>query len=418
MRVDSQWNAWQEQTLELEWPDSWPLAQYSLPERARLEDDALADVLRRGLDAPPVAAALANARSGCVLVDDHTRPVAWARVLARLLDLLEERGLPRTAVTLLVSLAGHAPMTPTELRWKVGEPSVARLVQHSLEGPFTWFELEGRRIGLNQAYAGADFRAALGSLIPHPFAGLSGGAKAVMPGVADLETIRRNHAMATLGAGKVADPANRIRSQMERICAASELHLLVNAAVARQRELVALFAGQPQQAYADGAAFARRWSACPPARKHDVILLNAYPKDRELLQASNAFNVLRTLPPGHMDGVRDVVLIVRAASGLGHHALFGPGGSLYRKPTSPSWMKQARLLVYAPGATRTDVDQSLGGELFQSWSELLATLGSAGGPRDGGFWHHASLQTAEAISVPSVADEAPHVAPGQLLTPA
>lgn len=390
------WNAWEEEALELEWPEEWPLSEYSLADGEPLGEAAAEAALRDALSKVPVAERLAGARSACVLVDDHTRPVAWGPILRRLIELLGERGLAAGRVTVLASLAGHARMNEAEAAWKVGRlPESVRFAQHSLEGPFKWLEAGGRRVGVNSLYADADFKVALGSLIPHPFAGFSGGAKAVMPGVADLETIRRNHRLVAFGRGKVADPANGIRRQMEEITEAVGLDLLINAAVNGRREVVALFAGPPRETYPEASIWARRWSACPPARPHDVVLLNAYPKDREMLQVSNAFNVLATLPKGHLEQVRDVVLIARAKGGLGFHALFGPGGPLYSNASVPWWMAHANLLVYSPELSREDLEKSLGGELFGRWDGVLERLAAGRARRDAGFWHQASLQTAE-----------------------
>ncbi|NWF82884.1 MAG: DUF2088 domain-containing protein [Bryobacteraceae bacterium] len=390
------WNAWEEEPLELNWPEDWPLSEYSLADGEPWGEEAVEAALRGALSMASVAGRLAGARSACVLVDDHTRPVAWGPILRRLIELMGELGLAPDRVTVLVSLAGHARMAEAEVGWKVGRlPDAVRFAQHSLEGPFKWLEAGGKRVGVNSLYAEAGFKVALGSLIPHPFAGLSGGAKAVMPGVADLETIRRNHRLVAFGRGKVADPANGIRRQMEEITEAVGLDLLVNAAVNGRREVVALFAGPPRQTYAEASAWARRWSACPPARPHDVVILNAYPKDREMLQVSNAFNVLATLPKDHLEQVRDVVLIARAKRGLGFHALFGPGGPLYSKASVPWWMAHAKLLVYSPGLAPEDLQQSLGGELLGRWDEVLERLAAGGARRDAGIWHQASLQTAE-----------------------
>lgn len=390
------WNAWEEEPLELEWPAEWPLSEYRLAEGAPLGEEAVEAALAQGLERTPAAGRLGAARAACILVDDHTRPAAWGPALQRLIGLLRERGLPPDRVTVLVSLAGHGRMSETELGWKLGRlPEGVKLEQHSLEGPFTWLEVSGKRVGLNSLYAEADFKAALGTLIPHPFAGMSGGAKAVMPGVADLESTRRNHRLVAFGRGKAADPANAIRRQMEEIAEAAGLDLLVNAVVNGRREMVELFAGPPRETFAEGSVRARQWAACRPERAHDVVILNAYPKDREMLQVSNAFNVLATLPAGYLERVRDVVVIARAAGGLGQHALFGPGGPLHSKQPIPWWMAHARLTVYSPGLAPEALAQSLGGELSGRWDGVLERLARGGRERDGGLWHQAALQTAE-----------------------
>ena len=392
------WNAWEEQTQTFEFPQTWNIHEHQLPLTGALGEAEIHAVLETAFRDPEWLSIAGPARSVCILVDDLTRPVQWGPVLRPLLELLATAGKPASSIRLLVSLAGHAPMSQTELEWKLGAAIVQnyRIAQHSLDGPFEWIEVNGQRVGLHRDYVTADCRIALGSLIPHPFAGFSGGGKAVMPGIADHDTIRRNHALVAFGRGKVADTKNGIREQMESIAAASGLHLLVNAMVNGRREIAALFAGRPAETYREGAATARRYCASPPINDPNIIVLNAYPKDREMLQVSNAFNVLRTLPAASIPRVAATVLIARATSGLGFHALFGPGGALWRKPMPVSSLKHAPMLVYAPGLDPAALDATLHGTLFTNWNELLRHLESLQLPRyDVAFYHQASLQTAE-----------------------
>jgi lactate racemase len=393
------WNAWEEEPLALDVPDHWRVREIGLPRASGLTGERIQALLEGAFEEPNWRACLAGARSVAILFDDSTRPVCWEPVLLPLLALLEKAGKGRECIRLLASLAGHAPMTRQELEWKLGA-TIARqypVVQHSLEGPFEWLEVNGQRVGLHRDYVTADCRIALGSLIPHPFAGFSGGGKAVMPGIADRETIRRNHAMVTFGRGKTADPENGIRNQIESIVAASGLHLLVNAVVNEHREIAALFAGEPSRTFREGVSMARAFCATPPDGNSNIIVLNAYPKDRELLQVSNAFNVLRTLPSELLPGIAAVVLIARAATGLGYHALFGPGEPLWRKPAPLSMLKHAPVLVFAPGAfTQAEFDSALHGALFREWEQVVRSLENLALPRyELSFYHQASLQTAE-----------------------
>ena len=51
----------------------------------------------------------------------------------------------------------------------------------------------GNEIWLNRAFVEASARLLTGFIEPHFFAGFSGGPKMVMPAVAGLETVLRNH---------------------------------------------------------------------------------------------------------------------------------------------------------------------------------------------------------------------------------
>lgn len=399
-RVRSTWQAWAEKPLELEVPDGWSVSEYGLPETPVLCEETISEIINGALDRRGMPKKIARAASACVLVDDVTRPAAWAPVLAALLDGLNARGLTDEKIRILTALACHAPMNQAELRAKLGEAPMGRVRvdQHSLEAQMTWSKHGGKPVGLNRIYAEADLKIALGSIIPHPFAGFSGGGKAVMPGVADLETIRRNHFLVAFGRGRVAECDNPIRRQMDEIAEASGLDLWVGAVCDGQRRIASLHAGPMRAAFAEAVAFARPYCAAHVERPHSVIVLNAWPKDGELLQVSNAFNVLRTLPPEAAEAWRAVVLVARLEKGLGHHGLFGPGGRLYKKPAALRHLKGRPLLVYAPNLAEPEFHEVFAAEyrLFHDWHRLMGALEAMDPPtRDIGVFHQAAMQTAE-----------------------
>ncbi len=55
-------------------------------------------------------------------------------------------------------------------------------------------DYKGCPFHINKAVAEADFVIVTGSVKPHAFAGFTGGRKAILPGVADYNSIRNNHA--------------------------------------------------------------------------------------------------------------------------------------------------------------------------------------------------------------------------------
>ncbi len=57
----------------------------------------------------------------------------------------------------------------------------------------------GCDVYLNKEYTKADFRITTGFIEPHFFAGLSGGPKGIMPGIAGIETIMTFHNARMIG---------------------------------------------------------------------------------------------------------------------------------------------------------------------------------------------------------------------------
>jgi hypothetical protein len=93
-----------------------------------------------------------------------------------------------------------------------------------------------------------------------------------------------------------------------------------------------------------------------PATPLDALVLNAYPKDSELLQVEAALVALRA---GMIDWLRPgapVVLLGACPEGLGSHQLFGPGGRLFRKPAQKAFLG-GHVLHVVSRATGADADR-------------------------------------------------------------
>src|SRR4051812_11120232 len=217
------WNTWGEETCSFAGPAGWAVSDYRLPARDALSPEAIRASIASALRREPNVSAISLAKSACIVVDDITRPACWAVPLAILREELTALGIPSREIRVLVALAGHTRMSDRALCWKLGEPEGGEALQHSLDGPFHWIDVASQKVGLNEAYCAADFKVALGTLIPHPFAGFSGGGKAIFPGICDLESARANHFLLNFGIGKVADVDNRIRAQIDTVAEASGL---------------------------------------------------------------------------------------------------------------------------------------------------------------------------------------------------
>ena len=44
-----------------------------------------------------------------------------------------------------------------------------KIYQHEFHSDLVWMNHDGKKVGLNKIYCRADFKLALGTLIPHPF---------------------------------------------------------------------------------------------------------------------------------------------------------------------------------------------------------------------------------------------------------
>ena len=155
---------------------------------------------------------------------------------------------------------------------------------------------------------------------------------------------------------------------------------MVHLVVGQRRSLVGCVVGDLVQAHRAAVQAARRlYSTLGPPEPVDVLVLNAYPKDTEMLQVGNVFNVLRSgsgvdqilKPEG------SVVVLAACPEGRGYHSLHQPSGRLYRPPVQRMRQVGAReIFLFSEGANLHDFYVSFwsGYRFYTRWPELRRDL--------------------------------------------
>ena len=80
----------------------------------------------------------------------------------------------------------------------------------------------------------------------------------------------------------------------------------------------------------------------------DCLILNAYPKDVDLIQSQNALGAAQRLVPYPVRAGGIVVMTTAAIRGVGGHGLFAPGGRTYREPARIRALGDRAVWLYAP----------------------------------------------------------------------
>ena len=377
------WSVWAsegEQILEV--PASWDCVRLQMADAPALCRREIARALDEPIGAPPLETLARGKRSASIAIDDRTRPLKTADLLPELVDRLTQAGVPAEGITIVVASGAHRRASQLDLEAKIGRELLARVraVPHDPQADLvdTGVALGGVPVRINREFAGAELRIGVGGVIPHPFAGFSGGGKIVIPGLADLDVLARTHKFALMGfRGGARLQGNSFRAEMETAVRRIGLHWTVNVALNANRDAAAVYAGDLVEAHRAAAdAAARIGLTAAPDRPLDAIVLNAYPKDGELLQVESALVPLRQgmmpwLAPG-----APVVLSAACPEGLGHHGLFGPGGRLFRKPSRKSFLNDHPLIVFSPGVGDEDMPAVFwdGYPLCRTWDAVVSGL--------------------------------------------
>jgi hypothetical protein len=382
-RADIPWSAWHDERMEsLPLPPAWRVHELRMQGAPGLSDAAIGFALDNPVGAPALPALAAGRQTVAIAIDDLTRPTRTAPLLRLLVERLTAAGIAPADVTIIMATGAHRRATRHDFQLKVGADLLrdVRVVPHDPLGDLVASDvaLGGVPVRINRAFAAADLRIGVGAVMPHPFAGFSGGGKIVVPGLADLDVLARTHKFALMGlSGGGSLDRNRFRNEMEQAVRRIGLHWTVNVAVNARRETAFVAAGDVVAAHRSAVAAAERIGATPrPPELLNALILNAYPKDSELLQIEGALvavrrGMLEWLAPG-----APVVLTGACPEGLGHHDLFGPGGRLHRVPAPKTFLGGRDLYVLAPRVAEKDLRAIFPPQYrgYSSWEPLVTSL--------------------------------------------
>ena len=185
----------------------------------------------------------------------------------------------------------------------------------------------GTPVDIVREVAEADLRICLGNIEFHYFAGFSGGAKAIMPGVSTFAAIQANHRFMVrdeAAAGRLE--GNPVREDMEeagRICPGD---FLVNVVLDEHKRIVRAVAGDMVEAHREGCRFLENMYRRPIRERADIVVVSqgGAPKDLNLYQTQKALdNAKYAVKDGGI-----IILVGSCREGMG-------------QPVFERWMREA-----------------------------------------------------------------------------
>jgi lactate racemase len=312
--------------LDVDLPDDRLVGPLAIRPAGPLEnpESAIADALNHPIGTPPLAQLARGRRNACILICDITRPVPNRLILPPMLRILEEQGIARQDIVILIATGLHRPNEGQELIELVG-PDIARdyrienhhgkvLAEHDYLGTTDL----GVPIYLDAHYVRADLKITTGLIEPHLMAGYSGGRKVICPGIAALETVKVWHGPRFLEHPK-ADcgilEGNPVHEENTRIALKAGCDFIVNVCLDGQRRITWVGAGQMIQAWQEGVRFVEQVVRVPVSEPLDVVVTSSagYPLDTTWYQAVKGLT--GCLPIVKQGGT--IILVASLSEGLG-----------------------------------------------------------------------------------------------------
>lgn len=259
-----------------------------------------------------------------ITLEDHTRPVPNKALAKVLMDKLSSSGVREENITFLIATGIHRDLNKGEmdaLRETVGLGP--ELINHHADkenelstiGELTYPDGTKKELSINNKLTSADIIILTGDVEFHQLFGYGGGAKSILPGTADEESVRFNHSLMDIPGSRSGNLDNPLRKAAERAADLVGVDFSINIVLNRNKVPVDCYAGDVHQAFEEAVKKVDELYKVPYREKADFVIVEAggYPKDIDLYQAQKAVeNGLELVKPGG-----ELALVARCPDGWG-----------------------------------------------------------------------------------------------------
>jgi len=261
-----------------------------------------------------------------IVVDDATRATPSYLMIPKILDELNSAGVKDEDVTIIFACGIHRGVKEDEMRGLLGEEALkkVRAVNHNSQAEDhvrLGTTSLGTEVYVNRIFAEADVKIVTGDIGLHYYAGYGGGRKSVLPGVAGVQTVQRNHALLLRPNARTGTlEGNPVHEDMVEAARLAKVDFTLNLVTNSKREIVKAFAGDMDQVFQEGVKLVDEMYKVPLERRADIVVVSSggHPFDINLYQAYKGIdNALNAVKRG---GV--IILVAECPEGHGHETFY------------------------------------------------------------------------------------------------
>lgn len=274
------------------------MAEIKVAEMAPLTDlkQAVLDAIYHPIDSKPLNELLQPGQKVAFICNDPTRVANSHDFMPILVEELNKIGIKDEDMRIVFALGTHRKMTQEEMIEAVGEDVAKRLPMYNSDcnkqEDFEYFGETsfGTPVWLNKLICDVDLVIMTGTIVHHFFSGFGGGRKAVLPGVAAMETIRRNHSLMMspdAQLGKLhGNPVYEDQMEGVRLFAKEHRMFLFNAILDAKKQFLKIFAGDWEKAHLEACKFVDKVYGVEIDAPADIVIASCggYPKDINVYQ--------------------------------------------------------------------------------------------------------------------------------------
>ena len=319
--------AYGKEGLTVELPDKNVVKILTLKDFPAIEnpEKAVFDKLQSPVGSLPLAELAQGKETACIVVSDITRPVPNKVIVPPILTVLEENGIKRENLSILIATGIHRPAPDSEIREILGDYiaenyNVVNHYAHRLEDTtFLGVTPEfNAPMHVNTLFIEADLKIVTGLIEPHLMAGYSGGRKAIVPGISAFETVKVLHGPTMMGHPNVVEgviAGNPFHEESLYVAKEVGVDFIVNVTINDTRDITGIFCGGLEEAHTEGMKFAEEQTMDTVEEPVDCVITSGsgYPLDLTYYQATKG--VTAAVPIVKKGGV--IILASQCLEGIG-----------------------------------------------------------------------------------------------------
>ena len=297
-------------------------------------ENKLRELLKNPIGCPSLKELIFQKKASKILiiVNDITRPTTYEIILPPLLDALRQIGIKKENITFIIATGIHRGNSKEELENIFGKDLVSnyKFVNHNSDDSnlkYLGKLKSSNELWVNPIVSQTDFIITTGVIVPHYFAGFSGGRKSILPGICGRKTIEANHAQTVHPDARTGNlKGNPVHQEMQEAAEKVGVDFNINVVTDEKHQIIEIVAGELLTSWQQGVEICKKIYLCPIEKKADVVIASAggYPKDINVYQAqktlNNAYQAIK--PEG------TIILLAECLEGYG-------------EPTFEKWIEEA-----------------------------------------------------------------------------
>jgi nickel-dependent lactate racemase len=270
-------------------PAGWKVLSSQDCAKAPVVENPVKEV-ERALDnpigTPPLEQMARPGMKVTVLFDDMQRATPANIAIPAILNRLNKVGVSDESITAICARGTHPTPSAEQIEKKVGKETLSRLKgrihihdAQSSENVLVGRTRRGAVVEVNRYVAEADLVIGIGTCMPHPYAGYSGGCKIVMPGVSSYRSIGEHHYtwLRNKNSSLNTLDGNPFYEELVEVARLGGLAFKLDFVLNEANQVVRAFAGDPVEEHHSAAQYSTEIFKVTLPKQADIVITSASP---------------------------------------------------------------------------------------------------------------------------------------------